>query len=177
MSLLDHAVERLLQTVLEPALYDDGRVRCRWLGCQKNCYMMGSNGSIAAAAAKCNCNAAHFGCSLSPTEKVAGICMAHETVLFQLPSIVRCTSTSFSSATMQVLYDDQSYHVTPYGAKFERDGTRVTVHIDMDARRCSFEVDGINYGVAFWTLPAQVYPAVSMRYGGKVKFITCMAVD
>lgn len=126
-------------------LVDDTADMTRWLGCQKNCYMMGSNGSIAAAAAKCNCNAAHFGCSLSPTEKV--------------------------------LYDDQSYHVTPYGAKFERDGTRVTVHIDMDARRCSFEVDGINYGVAFWTLPAQVYPAVSMRYGGKVKFITCMAVD
>ncbi len=78
---------------------------------------------------------------------------------------------------MQVLYGNQSYHVVPYGAKYDADGTRVTVHIDMTARQCSFEVDGTHFGVAFWNLPAQVYPAVSMRYGGKVKFITCMGVN
>ena len=82
-----------------------------------------------------------------------------------------------SYAVPQVLYGDQSYHVTPYGTKFDKDGTRVTVHINMDTRSCSFEVDGINFGMAFWSLPAQVYPAVSMRYGGKVKFITCMGVN
>lgn len=81
------------------------------------------------------------------------------------------------ASVAQVLYGDQSYHVTPYGTKFDKDGTRVTVHIDMDSRQCSFEVDGVKLGVAFWTLPAQVYPAVSMRYGGKVKFITCMGVS
>ena len=78
---------------------------------------------------------------------------------------------------LQVLYGNQSYHVVPYGAKYDADGTRITVHIDMTARQCSFEVDGTHFGVAFWSLPAQVYPAVSMRYGGKVKFITCMGVN
>ncbi|DBA69050.1 TPA: BTB/POZ domain-containing protein 19 [Trebouxia sp. C0005] len=117
----------------------------RWLGNQKGCWMMGSNGSIAAAAPRCDCCADEFGCPLSPAEKV--------------------------------LYGNQSYHVVPYGAKYDANGTRVTVHTDMTARHCSFEVDGTHFGVAFWNLPAQVYPAVSMRYGGKVKFITCMGVS
>ena len=85
-----------------------------------------------------------------------------------------CTS---SVCNLQVLYGNQSYHVIPYGTKYEADGTHVTVHIDMNLRQCSFEVNGIHLGVAFWNLPAQVYPAVSMRYGGKVKFITCMGVN
>ena len=78
---------------------------------------------------------------------------------------------------LQVLYGNQSYHVSPYGAKYNADGSHVVVHIDMDARQCSFEVNGIRFGVAFYDLPDQVYPAVSMRYGGKLKYITCMGVN
>ena len=107
--------------------------------------MMGSNGSTAISAQKCDCCSDEVGCPLAPTEKV--------------------------------LYGNQSYHVTPYGAKYDSDGTRVTVHIDMDARQCSFEVNGMPFGVAFWDLPVQVYPAVSMRYGGRMKYITCMGVS
>lgn len=102
------------------------------------------------------------------------LCPAAVVMSFDLTALSKAKMHASSCAVAQVLYDDQSYHVTPYGTKFDKDGTRVTVHIDMDTRQCSFEVDGINLGVAFWSLPAQVYPAVSMRYGGKVKFITCM---
>ena len=91
-----------------------------------------------------------------------------------------CCSDDFGcplAPAEKVLYGNQSYHVVPYGTKYDSDGTRVTVHVDMDARQCSFEVNGTHLGVAFWNLPAQVYPAVSMRYGGRVKLITCIGVS
>lgn len=145
---------------------------------------MGSNGCIAAAATRCDCQSAQHGCSLSPTEKVdrkhwqqAASRQLHLSGPLGWTALSQAKLHVSSCAVAQVLYGDQSYHVTPYGTKFDKDGTRVTVHIDMDVRQCSFEVDGTNFGVAFWSLPAQVYPAVSMRYGGKVKFITCMGVS
>lgn len=78
---------------------------------------------------------------------------------------------------LQVLYGSQSYHVTPYGMKYEADGSHVVVRIDTDAGQCSFEVNGMQFGVAFYDLPEQVYPAISMRYGGRAKFVTCMGIS
>ncbi len=42
----------------------------KWLGNQQGCWMMGSNGSLAAAAPQCDCCSHEFGCPVSPTEKV-----------------------------------------------------------------------------------------------------------
>lgn len=104
--------------------------------------MMGSNGSIAADARKCDCSSEKMHCPLSLAETV--------------------------------VYDDQAYHVVPYGVTYDSDGTRISMRVDMNARECSFEVNGIPLGVAFWDLPAQVYPAISTRNGGRIRLITCM---
>ncbi|KAL0045485.1 hypothetical protein WJX82_007944 [Trebouxia sp. C0006] len=85
-------------------LVDDTADMSRWLGNQQGCWMMGSNGSIAAAAPRCDCCADEFGCPLSPAEKV--------------------------------LYGNQSYHVVPYGPKYDADGTRILLN--------NFDI-GINY--------------------------------
>ena len=57
-----------------------------------------------------------------------------------------------------------------YGSYWHRDGVTLTVLLDMEARECSFSVDGQAMGVAFSALPACVYPAVSLSGGGIVKF-------
>jgi len=51
------------------------------------------------------------------------------------------------------------------------DGMVVRVRLDMDARTCSFNVNGEDSGVVLDTLPSPVYPAVDMRESGlEVRF-------
>lgn len=65
----------------------------RWLGNQQGCWMMGSNGSIAAAAPRCDCCADEFGCPLSPAEKVTPPCRwPYEPPSFQPVSHVNLSS-------------------------------------------------------------------------------------
>jgi hypothetical protein len=78
------------------------------------------------------------------------------------------------SATEKVFYLDESYHVMPYGDKWDDDGTHIAVHVDMDQRTLSFTVNGVDHGLAFFGLSDAVYPAVSMRHPGRVKYIACM---
>ena len=79
-----------------------------------------------------------------------------------------------SHPCVQVYFEEQSYHVLPYGSSWTEDSTRIAVHVDMNLRTCSFEVDGQHFGQAFYDLPAEVYPAVSMRDGGRIKFAACL---
>ncbi|RIA90135.1 concanavalin A-like lectin/glucanase domain-containing protein [Glomus cerebriforme] len=55
-----------------------------------------------------------------------------------------------------------------YGQKF-KENDRITVHLDMKKRTCSFSVNGTNYPVAFRNLPNRVYPAVSLKAPGKAR--------
>ena len=79
-----------------------------------------------------------------------------------------------SPSLIQVYFEEKSYHVLPYGSSWTEDGTRIAVHVDMNLRTCSFEVNGQHFGQAFYDLPAEVYPAVSMRDGGRIKFAACL---
>ncbi|POG79851.1 hypothetical protein GLOIN_2v1523611, partial [Rhizophagus irregularis DAOM 181602=DAOM 197198] len=51
------------------------------------------------------------------------------------------------------------------------DGTKVTVHLDMNKRTCSFTVNGTKYPkVSSWNnLPSKLYPVVSLRYPGRIR--------
>ncbi|RIA81899.1 hypothetical protein C1645_881336 [Glomus cerebriforme] len=51
------------------------------------------------------------------------------------------------------------------------DGTKITVHLDMNKRTCAFTVDGIKYPeVSGWdNLPSKLYPVVSLRYPGRFR--------
>ena len=58
-----------------------------------------------------------------------------------------------------------------YGAPWHKDGTEITVHLDMEARTCGFSINGRTQGEAFVNLPSCVYPAVSMGSGGEFRFL------
>ncbi|GES97525.1 hypothetical protein GLOIN_2v1482344 [Rhizophagus clarus] len=51
------------------------------------------------------------------------------------------------------------------------DGTKVTVHLNMIKRTCSFTVNGIRYPiVSKWNnLPSKLYPVVSLCYPGRIR--------
>jgi hypothetical protein len=51
------------------------------------------------------------------------------------------------------------------------DGTKVTVHLDMNKRTCAFTVNGTRYPkVSSWNnLPSKLYPVVSLRYPGRIR--------
>ncbi|RGB22384.1 hypothetical protein C1646_730739 [Rhizophagus diaphanus] len=51
------------------------------------------------------------------------------------------------------------------------DGTKVTVHLDMNKRTCAFTVDGTKYPeVSGWNnLPSKLYPVVSLKYPGRLR--------
>ena len=58
-----------------------------------------------------------------------------------------------------------------YGCTWHKDGTEITVHLDMEAKTCCFSVDDRPQGVAFVNLPHCVYPAASMSCGGAFRFL------
>ncbi|RIA85820.1 concanavalin A-like lectin/glucanase domain-containing protein [Glomus cerebriforme] len=61
-----------------------------------------------------------------------------------------------------------SNSIDRYGQNFnEKD--KITVHLDMDERTCSFSVNERRYPVAFHNLPNEIYPAVSLCAPGKAK--------
>ncbi|CAB5356718.1 unnamed protein product [Rhizophagus irregularis] len=50
------------------------------------------------------------------------------------------------------------------------DGTKVTVHLDMNRRTCSFTINGIKYReVSEWNLPSKLHPVVSLRSPGRFR--------
>ncbi|RGB37166.1 hypothetical protein C1646_666379 [Rhizophagus diaphanus] len=50
------------------------------------------------------------------------------------------------------------------------DGTKVTVHLDMNKRTCSFTIKGIKYReVSEWNLPSKLHPVVSLYYPGRFR--------
>ncbi|GES97512.1 hypothetical protein GLOIN_2v1777853 [Rhizophagus clarus] len=53
------------------------------------------------------------------------------------------------------------------------DGTKVTVHLDMNKRTCAFTVNGIKYPeVSKWNnLPSKLYPVVSLSYPGRFRIL------
>ncbi|CAG8465717.1 17549_t:CDS:1 [Rhizophagus irregularis] len=53
------------------------------------------------------------------------------------------------------------------------DGTRITVHLDMNKRTCSFTVNGTKYPeVSAWNnLPSKLYPVVSFNYPARLRIL------
>ncbi|GES97531.1 hypothetical protein GLOIN_2v1487378 [Rhizophagus clarus] len=51
------------------------------------------------------------------------------------------------------------------------EGTKVTVHLDMNKRTCAFTINGIKYReVSEWNdLPSKLYPVVSLSYPGRFR--------
>ncbi|GBC03178.1 hypothetical protein RclHR1_00500026 [Rhizophagus clarus] len=51
------------------------------------------------------------------------------------------------------------------------DGTKITVHLDMDKRTCAFTVNGTKYPeVSEWNnLPSKLYPVASLYYPGRLR--------
>jgi hypothetical protein len=49
------------------------------------------------------------------------------------------------------------------------DGTKVTVHLDMNKRTCSYTVNGITYSEVWSNLPSKLYPVVSLRHPGRFR--------
>ncbi|CAB5188897.1 unnamed protein product [Rhizophagus irregularis] len=64
-------------------------------------------------------------------------------------------------------YDYETY----YCPSFHEDGARITVHLDMNKRTCSFTVNGTKYPkVSAWNnLPSKLYPIVSIKYPGQYR--------
>ncbi|PKY50528.1 hypothetical protein RhiirA4_406601 [Rhizophagus irregularis] len=62
---------------------------------------------------------------------------------------------------------NQSYS-KGYGVKFGK-GDRVTVHLNMGSRSLAYSINGIRHGEAWNTLPAELYPAVSLKKPAKVR--------
>ncbi|CAG8736132.1 10488_t:CDS:2 [Rhizophagus irregularis] len=54
-------------------------------------------------------------------------------------------------------------YCSPFG-----DGTKITVHLDMNKRTCSFTINGTKYReVSEWNLPSKLHPVVVLRYPGR----------
>ncbi|GES97626.1 hypothetical protein GLOIN_2v1836052 [Rhizophagus clarus] len=51
------------------------------------------------------------------------------------------------------------------------DGTKITIHLNMDKRTCAFTVNGIRYPeISTWgNLPSELCPVVSLRYPGRFR--------
>ena len=58
-----------------------------------------------------------------------------------------------------------------YACSWHKDGSEITVHLDMEARTCSFSIDDRPFGLAFVDLPYCVYPATAMGSGGCFRFL------
>ncbi|RGB27927.1 hypothetical protein C1646_768471 [Rhizophagus diaphanus] len=68
-------------------------------------------------------------------------------------------------------YCRNSNYETYYCPSFHEDGARITVHLDMNKRTCSFTVNGTKYPeVSVWNnLPSELYPIVSIKYPGRYR--------
>ncbi|GBB97717.1 hypothetical protein RclHR1_03050006 [Rhizophagus clarus] len=50
------------------------------------------------------------------------------------------------------------------------DGTKITVHLDMNKRTCAFTVNGTKYReISEWNLPSKLYPVVSLAVPGRFR--------
>ncbi|RGB37163.1 hypothetical protein C1646_666376 [Rhizophagus diaphanus] len=49
------------------------------------------------------------------------------------------------------------------------DGTKITVHLDMNKKTCYFTVNGIKYPEIWNNLPSKLYPVVSIKYPGRFR--------
>ncbi|RGB33995.1 hypothetical protein C1646_668909 [Rhizophagus diaphanus] len=69
-------------------------------------------------------------------------------------------------------YDNNNNYVANYCPPFG-DGTKVTVHLDMNKRTCTFSVNGKKYReVSEWNnLPSKLYPVVSFNSPGRFRIL------
>jgi hypothetical protein len=58
-----------------------------------------------------------------------------------------------------------------YCPSFQNDNVKVTVHLNMNERTCTFSVNGTKYpAVSKWNnLPSKLYPIVSLHYPGRLR--------
>ncbi|CAB5356720.1 unnamed protein product [Rhizophagus irregularis] len=49
------------------------------------------------------------------------------------------------------------------------DGTKITVHLDMNKKTCYFTVNGIKYSEVWNNIPSKLYPVVSIKYPGRFR--------
>ncbi|GBC28662.2 hypothetical protein GLOIN_2v1482344 [Rhizophagus irregularis DAOM 181602=DAOM 197198] len=49
------------------------------------------------------------------------------------------------------------------------DGTKITVHLDMNKKTCYFTVNGIKYPEIWNNLPSKLYPVVSIKFPGRLR--------
>ncbi|GES97574.1 hypothetical protein GLOIN_2v810536 [Rhizophagus clarus] len=57
-----------------------------------------------------------------------------------------------------------------YCPSFYEDGTKITVHLDMNKRTCAFTVNGTKYPeVSAWNLPSKLYPVLSLCHPGRFR--------
>jgi hypothetical protein len=94
-----------------------------------------------------------------------GVC-ASENFNFQDFAGTQPTGWVLGDGYCNKYYNNKYFHCPPF-----KDGTRITVHLDMDKRSCAFTVDGIKYPeVAKWNnLPSKLYPVVSLVYPGRFR--------
>ncbi|PKK79449.1 hypothetical protein RhiirC2_727236 [Rhizophagus irregularis] len=59
-------------------------------------------------------------------------------------------------------------YTNKYGKEF-KENDRITVHLDMGKRTCSFSINGKRYPIAFRDLPDEIYPAVSLKAPGRAR--------
>ncbi|RIA88528.1 hypothetical protein C1645_826212 [Glomus cerebriforme] len=58
-----------------------------------------------------------------------------------------------------------------YCPSFNKDGAKITVHLDMNKKTCAFTINGTKYAeVSSWNnLPSKLYPIVSFRHPGRFR--------
>ncbi|PKK79448.1 BTB-domain-containing protein [Rhizophagus irregularis] len=64
--------------------------------------------------------------------------------------------------------EENGPYTNKYGKEFKKND-RITVHLDMGERTCSFSINGERYPIAFRDLPNEIYPAVSLRTPGRAR--------
>jgi hypothetical protein len=64
--------------------------------------------------------------------------------------------------------EENGPYTNGYGEEFE-ENDRITVHLDMGERTCSFSINGERYPIAFRDLPDEIYPAISIIAPGRAR--------
>ena len=67
-----------------------------------------------------------------------------------------------------VICHNISDYKNKYGQMFG-ENDRITVHLNMEEKTCSFSINGKRYPIAFRDLPDEIYPAVSLKTPGKAR--------
>ncbi|GES97612.1 hypothetical protein GLOIN_2v1523542 [Rhizophagus clarus] len=95
-----------------------------------------------------------------------GVCASED---FNLETWAGYQPTGWVIGSSGYCYNSGNW-VKNYCPKFG-DGARITVHLDMNKRTCSFTVNGKKYPeISEWNnLPSKLYPVVSLRHPGRFR--------